>query len=100
MKTVLLSALALCLSLASTQAEDSFTDQLRKAAEKLKNEVSKVKDQTEVKGREWYKKAKERLAGVVVWDREFPRTASQKLKREPLARELRSKVDRTAVHGL
>jgi len=61
MKTVLLSTLALCLCLASTQAEDSFTDQLRKAAEKLKNEVSKVKDQTEVKGREWYKKAKERL---------------------------------------
>ena len=61
MKTALLSTLALCLCLASTQAEDSFTEQLRRAAEKLKNEVSKVKEQTEVKGREWYKKAKDHV---------------------------------------
>ncbi len=41
-----------------------------------------------------------RLAGVVVWDREFPRTASQKLKREPLARELRARIDRGAIREL
>jgi long-chain acyl-CoA synthetase len=41
-----------------------------------------------------------RLAGVVVWDREFPRTASQKVKREPLARELRARIDRGAIREL
>jgi long-chain acyl-CoA synthetase len=41
-----------------------------------------------------------RLAGVIVWDREFPRTASQKLKREPLARELRARIDRGAIREL
>ena len=41
-----------------------------------------------------------RLAGVVVWDREFPRTASQKLKREPLARELRARIDRGSIREL
>ncbi|MBL9099687.1 MAG: AMP-binding protein [Myxococcales bacterium] len=41
-----------------------------------------------------------RLAGVVVWDREFPRTASQKLKREPLARELRARIDRGAIREI
>jgi long-chain acyl-CoA synthetase len=41
-----------------------------------------------------------RLAGVVVWDREFPRTASQKLKREPLARELRTRIDRGAIREI
>ena len=30
-----------------------------------------------------------RLSAYVLWEREFPRTASQKLKRDPLARELR-----------
>ncbi len=78
MKTALLSTLALCLCLASTQAEDSFTEQLRRAAEKLKNEVSKVKEQTEVKGREWYKKAKERLATS---HEEYVKNASEALNR-------------------
>ncbi len=41
-----------------------------------------------------------RLSGVIVWDREFPRTASQKLKREPLAHELRSRLDRGSVRAL
>lgn len=31
-----------------------------------------------------------RLHGYVLWEREFPRTASQKIKRDPLARELRA----------
>ncbi|MEZ4452348.1 MAG: class I adenylate-forming enzyme family protein [Nannocystaceae bacterium] len=35
-----------------------------------------------------------RLAGYVVWEHEFPRTASQKLKREILAREIRDRLDR------
>jgi long-chain acyl-CoA synthetase len=41
-----------------------------------------------------------RLGGLLLWDREFPRTASQKLRREPLARELRAKIDRGAVREL
>jgi long-chain acyl-CoA synthetase len=41
-----------------------------------------------------------RLSGYLLWEPEFPRTASQKVKREPLARELRAKVDRSAIHGL
>ena len=36
-----------------------------------------------------------RLAGYVVWEHEFPRTASQKLKREVLAREIRERLDRS-----
>ena len=38
-----------------------------------------------------------RLGGVVLWEHEFPRTASQKLKRDALARELREALDRTAA---
>ena len=30
-----------------------------------------------------------RISAYVLWDREFPRTASQKIKRDPLARELK-----------
>jgi long-chain acyl-CoA synthetase len=41
-----------------------------------------------------------RLAGVVLWTDEFPRTASQKVKREPLARELRARLDRGSVRAL
>jgi hypothetical protein len=61
MKKTLLACLALSLCLHSLQAEDSLNDQLRRAADRLKNEFSKVKDQSEVKGREWYKKSKEHL---------------------------------------
>lgn len=61
MKKALLTCLALTLCLHSLHAGDSLDEQLRRAAEKLKNEFSKVKDQSEVKGREWYKKAKEHL---------------------------------------
>lgn len=60
MKTPILICLALSLCLNSLRADDTL-DQLRRAAEKLKNEFSKVKEQSEVKGREWYKKAKEHL---------------------------------------
>lgn len=35
-----------------------------------------------------------RLGGYVVWEHEFPRTASQKLRREVLAREIRERLDR------
>ena len=41
-----------------------------------------------------------RLAGYILWDREFSRTASQKIKREPLARELRAAVDRGSIRAL
>lgn len=59
MKKALLTCLALTLCLHSLQAGDSLNDQLRRAAEKLQNEFSKVKEQGPVKGREWYKKTKE-----------------------------------------
>ena len=61
MKNLLLTCLALSLCLHSLRAEDSLNDQLRRAAEKLKNEFSKVKEQSELKGREWFKKAREHL---------------------------------------
>lgn len=61
MKKAILTCLALSLCIHSLRAEDSLNDQLRRAAEKLKNEFSKVKEQSEVKGREWYKKAKDHL---------------------------------------
>ncbi|WP_395749334.1 hypothetical protein [Prosthecobacter sp.] len=60
MKKAILTCLALSLCLHSLRADDSL-EQLRRAAEKLKNEFAKVKEQGEVKGREWYKKAKDRL---------------------------------------
>ena len=42
-----------------------------------------------------------RIGGYVVWDRDFPRTASMKIKRAALAEELRQKLDRnTAVTSL
>jgi hypothetical protein len=61
MKKTILACLAFSLCVHSLRAEDSLNDQLRRAAEKLKNEFSKVKEQSEVKGREWYKKAKDHL---------------------------------------
>lgn len=41
-----------------------------------------------------------RLSGFVLYDGEFPRTASQKIKREPLARELKRLDRSSAVHEL
>jgi long-chain acyl-CoA synthetase len=38
-----------------------------------------------------------RVSGYVLWDRDFPRTASMKLKRGELAEELRKALDRSAV---
>lgn len=61
MKNSTLICLAVCLCLSSLRADD-LGEQLRRAAEKFKNEISKVKDQTEVKGREWYKQAGEHPA--------------------------------------
>ena len=61
MKKTILTSLAFSLCLHALHAEDSLNDQLRRAAEKLKNEFAKVKEQSEVKGREWYKKAKDHL---------------------------------------
>lgn len=60
MKKSFILPLLACLCLSSLQADD-LNEQLRRAAEKLKNEIAKVKDQAEVKGREWYKQAKEHL---------------------------------------
>src|SRR4051812_18746959 len=41
-----------------------------------------------------------RVAGYVVWAKDFPRTASLKIKRNELAEEIRSSLDRSAVKEL
>jgi len=41
-----------------------------------------------------------RVKGYVVWGRDFPRTASLKIKRTPLAEEIRKTLDRRAVTEL
>ena len=41
-----------------------------------------------------------RIRGVLAWDREFPRTASMKVKRDALAEELRKGAKRTAIVSL
>lgn len=38
-----------------------------------------------------------RVAGYIVWDQDFPRTASMKIKRGPLAEAIRSKLDRESA---
>jgi long-chain acyl-CoA synthetase len=38
-----------------------------------------------------------RISGYLLWDRDFPRTASMKIKRGELAEELRKNLDHTAV---
>jgi len=38
-----------------------------------------------------------RVRGIVRWDREFPRTASMKIKRDALAAEIRASLDRAAI---
>jgi len=42
-----------------------------------------------------------RVSGYIIWERDFPRTASLKIKRIALAEEIRNQLDRqTAVVGL
>src|SRR5499425_2628320 len=41
-----------------------------------------------------------RVTGYLLWERDFPRTASMKIKRKDLAEEIRSSRDRTAVKEL
>jgi long-chain acyl-CoA synthetase len=38
-----------------------------------------------------------RISGYVLWEKEFPRTASMKIKRFALAEEIRAKLDRQAA---
>jgi len=38
-----------------------------------------------------------RVVGYIVWDKDFPRTASMKIKRNVLADELRQRLGRHAV---
>jgi acyl-coenzyme A synthetase/AMP-(fatty) acid ligase len=38
-----------------------------------------------------------RVSGYVLWDEDFPRTASMKIKRFALAEEIRQKLDRQAA---
>ena len=41
-----------------------------------------------------------RIGGYVLWDKDFPRTASMKIKRNDLAEEIRNSLDRSAVREL
>ncbi|MFZ0819487.1 MAG: AMP-binding protein [Candidatus Acidiferrales bacterium] len=41
-----------------------------------------------------------RISGYIVWEKDFPRTASMKIKRVELAEEIRSALDRTVVKAL
>jgi long-chain acyl-CoA synthetase len=41
-----------------------------------------------------------RVGGYVLWDKDFPRTASMKIKRNDLAHEIRNSLDRGAVKEL
>lgn len=41
-----------------------------------------------------------RISGYLVWDEDFPRTASLKIKRDPLAEQVRRQRDRSAVVAL
>jgi hypothetical protein len=41
-----------------------------------------------------------RLGGYLVWEKDFPRTASMKIKRLALAEEIRKSIERLAVVAL
>ena len=41
-----------------------------------------------------------RISGIVPWERDFPRTASMKIKRNVLAEEIRAALDRNAIQPL
>jgi long-chain acyl-CoA synthetase len=41
-----------------------------------------------------------RVGGYVLWGKDFPRTASMKIKRSDLAQEIRTSLDRSAVKEL
>ncbi len=41
-----------------------------------------------------------RVGGYIVWEKDFPRTASMKIKRDDLARDMGKAIDRTAVTTL
>jgi long-chain acyl-CoA synthetase len=41
-----------------------------------------------------------RVGGCVIWDRDFPRTASMKIKRQALAEEIGKSTDRKAIVNL
>jgi hypothetical protein len=40
------------------------------------------------------------VGGYLVWDKDFPRTASMKIKRQLLAEEIGKSVDRSALAAL
>jgi long-chain acyl-CoA synthetase len=41
-----------------------------------------------------------RVGGYLIWDKDFPRTASMKIKRQTLAEDIGKSVERTAVMGM
>src|SRR5437588_7087572 len=55
---------------------------------------------SEIESRNQKLPAFKRVAGYVLWDRDFPRTASMKIKRNDLAEEIRNSVHPSTVKGL
>ena len=41
-----------------------------------------------------------RISGYVIWDQDFPRTASLKIKRTVLANDIRQRLERASIMGL
>jgi long-chain acyl-CoA synthetase len=41
-----------------------------------------------------------RVGGYLIWERDFPRTASMKIKRQELAANMAESVERSAIAGL
>ena len=77
-RTMLGEKLIIALRLNEGQA---FTDALRADLSKRNNTLLNFK----------------RISGYVIWDADFPRTASMKIKRFALAEEIRNKLDRQAI---
>ena len=85
-----LRAQAISLTEAARGLEASADQARENAAVALALEFNKadgLEDQADFK----------RISGFVVWDRDFPRTASMKIKRNVLADEIRSELDRSKV---
>jgi long-chain acyl-CoA synthetase len=41
-----------------------------------------------------------RVGGYLIWEKDFPRTASMKIKRQVLAEDMGKLLERTAIVGL
>jgi long-chain acyl-CoA synthetase len=54
----------------------------------------------EISGRNRRLPGFKRVAGYLIWEKDFPRTASMKIKRQALAEEIGKSVGREAIVGL